>query len=120
MQTYLPKDHERSESARRCDTITNISAAAACFWMRILARSCFEARGLALLLGPMCFRGLLPVADVHWPAQRARKQREEGKARKAERQKKSLVVQKITNPATLKRMMKSKKDRKKLIASDIV
>ena len=54
------------------------------------------------------------------PAQRARKQREEGKALKAERQKKSLVVQQITNPATLKRMMKSKKDRKKLIASDTV
>ena len=63
---------------------------------------------------------LLLAADVRWLAQRARKQREEGKARKAERQKKSLVVQKITNPATLKRMMKSKKERKKLIASDTV
>lgn len=73
-----------------------------------------------VLLGPVRFSGLLPAADVHWPAQRARKQREEGKARKAERQKTSLVVQKITNPATLKRMMKSKKERKKLIASDTV
>ncbi len=53
-------------------------------------------------------------------AQRARKQREQDKVRKAENQKKALVTQKITNPATLKRMLKSKKDRKKLLTSDTV
>lgn len=38
--------------------------------------------------------------------------------RKEENRRKSLVTQKITNPATLKRMMKSKKDRKKLMTAD--
>ncbi len=55
-----------------------------------------------------------------WRAQKARKQREDAKARKAENQKKALVTQRISNPATLKRMMKSKKERKKLLTSDTV
>jgi len=53
-------------------------------------------------------------------AQKARKLREDAKARKAENQKKALVTQRISNPATLKRMMKSKKERKKLLTSDTV
>ena len=50
--------------------------------------------------------------------QEARRRREAAKARKLENQKKSAVVQKITNPATLKRMLKSKKQRKKIAVAD--
>ena len=50
--------------------------------------------------------------------QKARKQREEAKQRKEENQRKSMVVQTITNPKTLKKMMASKKDRKKLMKAD--
>ena len=52
--------------------------------------------------------------------QKLRKQREATKARKEENRKKSLVTQKISNPATLKRMMASKKGRKKLVTVDTV
>ena len=49
--------------------------------------------------------------------QKARKQREDARVRKEENRKKSLVTQRITNPATLKRMMASKKQRKKLMTA---
>ena len=52
--------------------------------------------------------------------QKLRKQREATKARKEENRRKSLVTQKISNPATLKRMMASKKGRKKLVTVDAV
>ena len=51
-------------------------------------------------------------------AQKARKQREEAKQRKEENQRKSMVVQAVTNPKTLKKMMASKKERKKLMKAD--
>ena len=50
--------------------------------------------------------------------QRARQQRNEAKARKAEGQRKNTKVQQITNPNTLKKMMKDKKQRKKLMTAD--
>lgn len=50
--------------------------------------------------------------------QKLRQQREANLARKEENRKKSLITQKISNPATLKRMMKSKKQRKKLMTAD--
>lgn len=50
--------------------------------------------------------------------QKLRAQREASKLRKEENRKKSMVTQKISNPATLKRMMKSKKDRKKLMNAE--
>lgn len=49
---------------------------------------------------------------------RARQQRNEAKARKAEGQRKNTKVQQITNPNTLKKMMKDKKQRKKLMTAD--
>ena len=52
------------------------------------------------------------------PVQKARKQREDAKQRKEENQRKSMVVQAVTNPRTLKKMMASKKDRKKLMKAD--
>ncbi|BDA42079.1 hypothetical protein COCOBI_02-8800 [Coccomyxa sp. Obi] len=50
--------------------------------------------------------------------QKLKQQREANIARKEENRKKSMVTQKISNPATLKRMMKSKKERKKLMTAD--
>jgi len=50
--------------------------------------------------------------------QKARKQREDAKQRKEENQRKSTVTQAVTNPKTLKKMMASKKDRKKLMKAD--
>lgn len=52
--------------------------------------------------------------------QKARKQREDAKQRKEDNQRKSMVgtSQAITNPKTLKKMMASKKDRKKLMKAD--
>ena len=50
--------------------------------------------------------------------QKLKQQREANIARKEENRRKSLVTQKISNPATLKRMMKSKKERKKLMTAD--
>ncbi|EIE22047.1 hypothetical protein COCSUDRAFT_53945 [Coccomyxa subellipsoidea C-169] len=50
--------------------------------------------------------------------QKLRTQREANLKRKEENRRKSLVTQKISNPATLKRMLKSKKDRKKLMTAD--
>ncbi|KAK9798204.1 hypothetical protein WJX73_004543 [Symbiochloris irregularis] len=47
-----------------------------------------------------------------------RKRQEDGKKRREENRRKSAVVQRITSHATLRRMMKSKKDRKKLMTSD--
>ncbi len=44
--------------------------------------------------------------------------REEAKQRKEENQRKSMVVQAVTNPKTLKKMMASKKERKKLMKAD--
>jgi hypothetical protein len=52
-----------------------------------------------------------------WP-QKLKAQREASRQRKEENRKKAMVTQKISNPATLKKMMKSKKDRKKLMAAD--
>ena len=54
----------------------------------------------------------------HAPVQKVRKQREDAKQRKEENQRKSMVVQAVTNPKTLKKMMASKKDRKKLMKAD--
>lgn len=51
-------------------------------------------------------------------AQKLRLQRETNLKRKEENRRKSLVTQKISNPATLKRMLKSKKERKKLMTAD--
>ena len=51
-------------------------------------------------------------------AQKARKQREDAKQRKEENQRKSMVVQAVSNPKTLKKMMASKKERKKLMKAD--
>ena len=50
--------------------------------------------------------------------QRARQQRSEAKAKKAEGQRKNTKVQQISNPATIKKMMKDKKQRKKLMTVD--
>ena len=50
--------------------------------------------------------------------QKLKQQREANLARKEENRRKSLITQKISNPATLKRMMKSKKERKKLMTAD--
>ncbi|CAL5219037.1 g796 [Coccomyxa viridis] len=50
--------------------------------------------------------------------QKVRKQRADAKQRKEENQRKSMVVQAVTNPKTLKKMMASKKDRKKLMKAD--
>ncbi|DBA68351.1 hypothetical protein WJX79_009400 [Trebouxia sp. C0005] len=49
---------------------------------------------------------------------RARQQRSEAKAKKAEGQRKNTKVQQISNPATIKKMMKDKKQRKKLMTVD--
>ncbi len=50
--------------------------------------------------------------------QRARQQRSEAKAKKAEGQRRNTKVQQISNPATIKKMMKDKKQRKKLMTVD--
>ena len=50
--------------------------------------------------------------------QRARQQRSEAKARKSEAQRKNTKVQQLSNPATIKKMMKDKKQRKKLMTAD--
>lgn len=50
--------------------------------------------------------------------QRARQQRAEAKSRKTEAQRKNTKVQQISNPATIKKMMKDKKQRKKLMTAD--
>lgn len=52
--------------------------------------------------------------------QRARQQRSEAKAKKAEGQRRNTKVQQISNPATIKKMMKDKKQRKKLMTADPV
>lgn len=49
---------------------------------------------------------------------RARQQRSEAKAKKAEGQRRNTKVQQISNPATIKKMMKDKKQRKKLMTAD--
>lgn len=56
-------------------------------------------------------------ATEAFKAQRAAKakQRKDAKERKKANQAKSAVVQTITNPATLKKMMKSRKARKRLV-----
>ena len=67
------------------------------------------------------------VGDLSWVAflrltrsllQRARQQRSEAKAKKVEGQRKNTKVQQISNPATIKKMMKDKKQRKKLMTVD--
>lgn len=50
--------------------------------------------------------------------QRARQQRSEAKFKKMEAQRKNTKVQQISNPATIKKMMKDKKQRKKLMTAD--
>ena len=50
--------------------------------------------------------------------QRARQQRSEAKSKKLEAQRKNTKVQQISNPATIKKMMKDKKQRKKLMTAD--
>ena len=55
---------------------------------------------------------------LHSLLQKARKQREDAKQRKEENQRKSMVTQAVTNPKTLKKMMASKKERKKLMKAD--
>ena len=50
--------------------------------------------------------------------QRARLQRSEAKARKSEAQRKNTKVQQISNLATIKKMMKDKKQRKRLMTAD--
>ena len=50
--------------------------------------------------------------------QRARQQRSEAKSKKVEAQRKNTKVQQISNPATIKKMMKDKKQRKKLMTAD--
>lgn len=57
-------------------------------------------------------------AHVFMVLQRARQQRSEAKARKSEAQRKNTKVQQISNPATIKKMMKDKKQRKKLMTAD--
>ena len=59
-------------------------------------------------------------ANNRLATQAARKQKEEAKKRKEENQKKSAVTQKISSHATLRKMMKSKKQRKKLQMADTV
>ncbi len=46
------------------------------------------------------------------------KQKKEARERKKANQAKSVVVQTISNPATLKKMMKSRKARKRLVTVD--
>jgi hypothetical protein len=70
--------------------------------------------GVVLALHVTLHAKLRPVSC----AQKARKQREEAKQRKEENQRKSMVVQAVTNPKTLKKMMASKKERKKLMKAD--
>ena len=50
--------------------------------------------------------------------QKIRKQREDAKARKEANRNKSNVTQTVTSNATLRKMMKSKKERKKLQKAD--
>lgn len=50
--------------------------------------------------------------------QAERQRREEAKKRKEEAQRRSEVTQKISNPATLKKMLKSKKLRKTVRTAD--
>lgn len=57
-------------------------------------------------------------AHVYVPLQRARQQRSEAKSKKVEAQRKNTKVQQISNPATIKKMMKDKKQRKKLMTAD--
>lgn len=53
------------------------------------------------------------------PALQAEKERRRvAKERKEVQQKKNLKMEKISNPATIKRMMKSKKQRKLLVTAD--
>ena len=59
-----------------------------------------------------------PDEGVRLLLQKARKQREDAKQRKEENQRKSMVTQAVTNPKTLKKMMASKKERKKLMKAD--
>lgn len=66
-------------------------------------------------------RGGAPVPDrLELPPslQAERERRKAVKERKEANVKKSLKGQKITNNATLKRMMKSKKQRKQLVQTD--
>ena len=59
-----------------------------------------------------------PEEGLYSLLQKARKQREDAKQRKEENQRKSMVTQAVTNPKTLKKMMASKKERKKLMKAD--
>ena len=52
------------------------------------------------------------------PAQTEKERRRVAKERKEANQKKNLKMEKISNPATLKRMMASKKQRKLLVTAD--
>ncbi len=72
------------------------------------ATLCCQCGHCSVVLGPM----------VSLLLQRARQQRSEAKAKKAEGQRKNTKVQQISNPATIKKMMKDKKQRKKLMTVD--
>jgi len=50
--------------------------------------------------------------------QAEKERRRVAKERKEVQQKKNLKMEKISNPATIKRMMKSKKQRKLLVTAD--
>ena len=52
------------------------------------------------------------------PPQAEKERRRVAKERKEAQQKKNLKMEKISNPSTIKRMMKSKKQRKLLVTAD--
>lgn len=60
----------------------------------------------------------LLTQSVHASLQKARKQREDAKQQREANRLKSAVTSVVTNPKTLKKMMKSKTQRKKLIKGD--
>lgn len=71
-----------------------------------------------LLLLPEVHDFRSSFAHVYGLLQRARQQRSEAKSKKVEAQHKNTKVQQISNPATIKKMMKDKKQRKKLMTAD--
>ena len=67
--------------------------------------------------------GAMQVICLSWLAvglQKVKKQRADAKARKEENQRRSNITQTISSNATLRKMMKSKKQRKKLQKADTV
>ncbi len=88
--------------------IDNSSGSLLSFCHRDATTHCCQCSHRPLVLGQTVFLLL----------QRARQQRSEAKAKKAEGQRKNTKVQQISNPATIKKMMKDKKQRKKLMTVD--